>query len=165
LLSDRAVREELAIADWVAVKVDAISEDSFRRINRPMSNLNLQTIWAGLWQFRQSYSGHLAIQTMVLTDWSARDQSDYIRRMQALRPNEIQLNTPTRPRPLTHQLAARGNHPPDACPYPTKDLKRVKAEVLQRLSDRIEDTMGIPVRYPLQTQEREHHELPDKPNS
>jgi len=165
LLSDRAVREELAIADWVAIKVDAIADDSFHRINRPMPSLNLQELWVGLLQFRQIYSDHLAIQTMVLTDWSDQDQVDYIRRMQALQPNEIQLNTPTRPRPLTHQLAARGNHPPAACPYPTRQLKQVNAEVLQRLSDRIEDTMGIPVRYPLLTQEGENHETPDEPVS
>ncbi len=149
LLGDRAVREELAIADWVAVKVDAISADTFRRINRPMPTINLQEIWAGLLQFRQLYSGHLAIQTMLLTDWNEQDRGEYIRRMQALRPDEIQLNTPTRPRPLTHQLAARGNHPPNACLYPTKILKQVNAEVLQVFADRIESVIGIPVRYPL----------------
>ncbi len=155
LLSDRSVREELAIAEWVAVKMDAISADSFRRINRPMPTLKLQDIWAGLLQFRQIYAGHLAIQTMLLTPWSDRDQAEYIHQMQVLRPDEIQLNTPTRPRSLTHQLIARGNHPPDACPYPTQPLKPVKADVLQQLGDRIESVMGIPVRYPLLKQERE----------
>lgn len=165
LLSDRTVREELALADWVAIKVDTISDDSFRRINRPMPTLNLQTIWAELWQFRQIYSGHLAIQTMVLKNWSDQDQAEYIRRMQALLPNEIQLNTPTRHRPLTHQLAARGNHLPNACPYPTQQLKRVNAEVLHRLSDQIEGITGIPVRYPLLIQEEENHETPNEPLS
>jgi wyosine [tRNA(Phe)-imidazoG37] synthetase (radical SAM superfamily) len=108
LLSDRAVREELALADWVAIKVDAISDDSFHRINRPMPTLNLQEIWFGLLQFRQIYSGHLAIQTMLLTDWSDRDQAEYIRQMQALLPNEIQINTPTRPRPLAHSWQHEG---------------------------------------------------------
>ncbi len=149
LLSDRAVREELAIADWVAVKVDAISDDIFRRINRPIPVLNLQDIWAGLLQFRQIYSGHLAIQTMLLTDWSEPNQVEYIRRMQALLPDEIQLNTPTRPRSLTHQLTARGNHLPNACAYPTQSLKQVNVAVLEKLSDRIESIAEIPVRYPL----------------
>jgi len=62
------VCEELAIADWVAVKVDAISADTFRRINPPVPTINLPDIWAGLLQFRHIYSGHLAIQTMLLTD-------------------------------------------------------------------------------------------------
>ena len=49
------MREELAIADWVAVKIDAIDPDSFRRIDRPRSTINLEEIWAGLLQFRQIY--------------------------------------------------------------------------------------------------------------
>ncbi|PSB13856.1 radical SAM protein [filamentous cyanobacterium Phorm 46] len=149
LLGDRAVREELAIADWVAVKVDAISADTFRRINRPMPTINLQEIWASLLQFRQLYSGHLAIQTMLLTEWNEQDRAEYIRRMQALLPDEIQLNTPTRLCPLTHQLEARGNDLPNSCLYPTRQLKQVNAEVLQVFADRIEKLMGIPVRYPL----------------
>ncbi|MEG4116181.1 radical SAM protein [Microcoleus sp. N9_B4] len=155
LLGDRAVREELAIADWVAVKVDAISADTFRRINRPMPTINLQEIWASLLQFRQLYSGHLAIQTMLLTEWNEQDRAEYIRRMQALRPDEIQLNTPTRLCPLTHQLEARGNDLPNSCLYPTRQLKQVNAEVLQVFGDRIERVIGIPVRYPLLKPEAE----------
>ena len=156
LLSDRAVSEQLAIADWVAIKVDALATDSFRRINRPMPTINLQEIWAGLLRFRQLYSGHLAVQTMLLTDWSNQEQAEYIRRMQALLPDEIQLNIPTRPQPLTHQLEARGNHTPNVYSYPTRQLKRVNAEVLQVFGDRIERVIGIPVRYPLQKQAGEN---------
>ncbi|MEB3337447.1 MAG: radical SAM protein [Leptolyngbyaceae bacterium] len=148
LLSDRAVREELAIADWVAVKVDAVFADSLRRINRPIPTLSPQEMWAGLLQFRQTYSGHLAIQTMLLSPWNNRDQTEYIQRMQALLPDEIQLNTPTRLRPLTHQLEARGNHSPKTS-YATRQLRRVQAEVLQVFGDRIQRAIGIPVRYPL----------------
>jgi wyosine [tRNA(Phe)-imidazoG37] synthetase (radical SAM superfamily) len=156
LLGDRAVCEKLAIADWVAVKVDAVSADTFGRINRPMPTINLSDIWAGLLQFRQVYSGHLAIQTMLLTEWGEQDLEEYIRRMQVLLPDEIQLNTPTRLCPLTHQLEARGNDLPNACLYPTRQLKQVKAEVLRVFGDRIEEVMGIPVRYPLLKPEAEN---------
>ncbi|WP_019499809.1 radical SAM protein [Pseudanabaena sp. PCC 6802] len=149
LLSDPVVREELAIADWVAVKVDATSGDLFRRINHPVPAINLQEIWAGLLQFRQIYTGHLAVQTMLLAVWSEREQEEYIRQMQTLQPDEIQLNTPTRPRPLTHELEARGNNLPQACSYPAKQLKQVTTEVLKTFSDRITRVTEIPVRYPL----------------
>lgn len=165
LLHDRAVREELAIADWVAVKVDAIDADLFRRINRPMPVLDLEENWASLLQFRQCYAGHLAVQTMLLTDWSNQEQVAYIQRMQALLPDEIQLNTPTRPCPLTHQLEARGNHTPDALSYPVRQLKRVRADCLQAFGDRIERSTGIPVRHPLLKQAGENHETPDEPLS
>ncbi len=149
LLHDRAVREGLAIADWVAVKVDAIDADLFRRINRPMPILELEENWVGLLQFRQCYAEHLAVQTMLLTDWSNPEQVAYIQWMQALLPDEIQLNTPTRPCPLTHQREARGNHTPDVCPYPTWQLKRVQTAFLEAFGDRIEQITDIPVRHPL----------------
>jgi wyosine [tRNA(Phe)-imidazoG37] synthetase (radical SAM superfamily) len=149
LLTDPAVWAELAIADWVAVKIDAISADGFQRINDPVPNLDLQELWAGLYRFRQIYAGHLAIQTMLLKTWSDLEQTEYILRMKALEPNEIQLNTPTRPRPLMHQLAARGNHAPNSTPYPIRELKPVTAEVLQTFATRIEAETGIIVRYPL----------------
>jgi wyosine [tRNA(Phe)-imidazoG37] synthetase (radical SAM superfamily) len=149
LLNDRAVCAELAIADWVAVKVDATTAEAFRRINRPQSTINLPEIWAGLCRFRQLYVGHLAIQTMLLSAWSEPEQATYIQQMQVLRPDEIQLNTPTRPCPLTHQLEARGNHLPNACLYPTRQLKPVSAEVLQDFRNRIERVLRIPVRRPL----------------
>jgi wyosine [tRNA(Phe)-imidazoG37] synthetase (radical SAM superfamily) len=147
LLADPAVRAELAIADRVAIKADAITIGQFRRINRPSAEVDLTLFWSGLQQFRQCYSGHLAIQTMLLTPWSDRDQADYIARMSALLPDEIQLNTPTRPKPRQHRLDARGNQLP-ASPDPVQWLKPVRADVLQTFGDRIQATMGVPVRYP-----------------
>jgi wyosine [tRNA(Phe)-imidazoG37] synthetase (radical SAM superfamily) len=148
LLNDPTVCAELAIADRVAVKVDAISTEQFRRINRPAGEVDLIGFWSGLEQFRQCYKGKLAIQTMLLSPWSDCDQTLYIGLMYLLQPDEIQLNTPTRPKPLKHQLAARGNYPPDALPYLAQCLKPVRAEVLKAFADRIQDTIGIPVHYP-----------------
>jgi hypothetical protein len=68
--------------------------------------------------------------------------------MHVLQPDEIQLNTPTRPKPLNHQLEARGNHPPEALPYLAQWLKPISVDVLETLGDRIQTTIGIPVRYP-----------------
>jgi wyosine [tRNA(Phe)-imidazoG37] synthetase (radical SAM superfamily) len=148
LLIDPIVRAELAIADRVAIKVDAIAADQFQRINRPVADTNLTLFWSGLQQFRQSYQGRLAIQTMLLSPWSDRDQAIYISLMYALQPDEIQLNTPTRPKPLSHQLDARGNHHPDALPYFARWLKPISADILEAFGDRIQSTIGVPVHYP-----------------
>ncbi|MBD2459504.1 radical SAM protein [Oscillatoria sp. FACHB-1407] len=148
LLNQAAVRAELAIADQVSIKLDAISTDQLRRVNRPAAQVNLPEIWTGLYLFRQEYRGHLSVQTMLLAPWDEALQTRYIRWMQTLLPDEIQLNTPTRPKPLTHQINARGNHTPEQS-YPTRSLKTVDAEVLKQFGDRIESTIGIPVRYPL----------------
>lgn len=148
LLTDPSVRSALAAADCVAVKIDAVSAEQLQRINRPISGTGLVEIWAGLHLFRQEYRGRLAIQTMLLTPWSDETQGKYIRWMQALLPDEIQLNTPTRPKPLTHQLDARGNHALGSRPYEVRSLKLVEVDPLKRFAHRIQAALGIPVRYP-----------------
>ncbi|MDX2217154.1 MAG: radical SAM protein [Oculatellaceae cyanobacterium bins.114] len=150
LLNDATVRAELAIANQVSIKLDAISSDQFRRVNRPTAEMSLPEIWTGLYLFRQDYQGHLAVQTMLLTPWDEALQERYVRWMQTLLPDEIQLNTPTRPKPLTYQLNARGNHSLDRT-YPTRMLKTVDATVLKQFGDRIQSVVGVPVRYPLDT--------------
>lgn len=146
LLNDAAVREELAIADQVAVKMDAVTDDLLQRVNRPVAGIDLMTQWHGLTTFRQNYSGQLAIQTMLLSPWSEADQQLYIARMRDLVPDEIQLNTPTRPRPLTHQLEARGNHSVGDRPYAIRQLKPVSFHTLKALGDRIQHATGIAVK-------------------
>lgn len=151
LLNNPVVRAELTIADQVAVKVDAIRADQLRRINRPLMEIDLPEFWTGLQQFRAVYRGHLAIQTMLLSPWNDRDQILYMEIMQRLQPDEIQLNTPTRPKPLTHEIEARGNPSPNALPYTARWLKRVSADYLQEFGDRIQTQIEIPVRSPNQT--------------
>ncbi|OLP16689.1 radical SAM protein [Leptolyngbya sp. 'hensonii'] len=147
LLANLQVQADLAIADQVAVKIDAISGDQLHRVNRPIAGMHLVDIWTGLQQFRSRYPGILAIQTMILSPWSHSDQSTYIRLMQEFAPDEIQLNTPTRPKPITHQLAARGNDIA-ALNYPIRRLNPIRTAFLQEFGAWIYGATGIPVRYP-----------------
>jgi len=159
LLPNASVREALAIADQVAVKFDAAHTNQYHRVNRPLPELDLMTLWAGILQFRHLYSGHLAIQSMLLSPWEEQEQETYIALMQSLCPDEIQLNTPTRLKPLIHNLESRGNHYPDTQSNDSqsdhsqsdlaRSLKPVSVEVLQRFADRIQSALEIPVRYPL----------------
>jgi wyosine [tRNA(Phe)-imidazoG37] synthetase (radical SAM superfamily) len=150
LLHDANVRAALAIADFVVVKVDAIGDERLRRINRPLAGITVSKQWLGLQQFRQQYGGKLSIQTMLLQAWDEAEQAAYITQMLALQPAEIQLNTPTRPKPLQHQLVGRGNHDVSQPDYPIQVLKPVSLEVLADFSDRIQARTGIAVRYPRQ---------------
>jgi wyosine [tRNA(Phe)-imidazoG37] synthetase (radical SAM superfamily) len=96
-------------------------------------------------EFRRQWSGHLAIQTMLLASWSAADQAQYIHLMQQLQPDEIQLNTPTRPRPRQRQLETRGN---DQLAYLDRMqiLKPVSGEILQTWAKNMATATGISVR-------------------
>lgn len=147
LLGDPDVQAALSLADKVSVKLDAVNSDQLRRVNRPVMELDWQNIWTGIQAFRQGYSGHIGLQTMLLTPPNQSSQDTYIELVRSLHPDEIQLNTPTRPKPLTHQLDGRGNHTPtESRPYPVQQLKQVSGDVLQAFAAKIQDATNIPVR-------------------
>ncbi|HEY9604579.1 MAG TPA: radical SAM protein, partial [Allocoleopsis sp.] len=148
LLGNPDVRKALTLADKVSIKLDAVSSDQLQRINRPVEGITLDTIKTGIQQFRAEFSGELAIQTMVLSPWNEEIQANYIRLIQAISPNEIQLNIPKRPKPLNRQLEGRGNHTPaQERIYPVQVLKCVSASVIQELATVIQNATGIFVRF------------------
>lgn len=148
LLGDASVRQALAAADKVSIKVDAVSPDQLRRVNRPVSGVVLDELLAAAQQFRAEFSGELAIQTMILAPWDERTRSQYLQWMRAIAPDEIQLNTPSRPKPLQHELDARGNHSRDDRPYPVRTFRQVSVDEIHKFASEIGAACAIPVRYP-----------------
>ncbi|MEQ9670232.1 radical SAM protein [Coleofasciculus sp. G2-EDA-02] len=147
LLGNKDVQAALSLADKVSVKLDAVNQDQLRRVNRPVMEVDWLKIWTGIQEFRQGYPGQMGIQTMLLTPPNQPSQETYMQLVRSLHPDEIQLNTPTRPKPLTHQLDGRGNHTPtESRSYPVQQLKRVSRDVLQAFATKIQDETNIPVR-------------------
>jgi len=60
------VRDDLALADLVSVKVDTVDEGLWRRINRPHHGIGLGIILKGIEDFAQGYRGTLISETMAL---------------------------------------------------------------------------------------------------
>jgi wyosine [tRNA(Phe)-imidazoG37] synthetase (radical SAM superfamily) len=145
MLKEVEVRQALLGVDVVAAKLDALSSEQLQRVNRPVTGIDWSIIRTGLEQFRLQYKGHLAIQTMILSPWSEAEQESYIRLMQQLKPDEIQLNIPTRPKPFTHQLDTRGARGLSR-PYPVRVLKQVSRDVLTSFAARIQEATNIIVR-------------------
>lgn len=147
LLNNADVRAALNQADRVSLKLDAPNPDLLRRINRPVSDLSWESILDGLQRFRRDYRGIVDIQTMLLTPWTTAEETAYQELVKQLQPQEIQLNTPTRPKPIRHQLDGRGNHSSGDRPYAVHHLKSVSREVLQDIATRLQTAIAIPVRY------------------
>jgi wyosine [tRNA(Phe)-imidazoG37] synthetase (radical SAM superfamily) len=146
LLHDPQVRQELALADKVSVKLDGISEDLFKRINRPQANINLAEIIQGIEEFKTEFLGQLSLQTMVLSDWSEDIKNQYINLIKRLNPDKIQLNTPSRPKPLKRELEGRGNTTAkEEISYPVQVIKCVSPEILQSLAEEINQKTSIPI--------------------
>ena len=93
------VRDDLMRADWVSLKVDAVSEGVWRRINRPHKSLELAAILDGMLEFASAYGGELATETMLIR--GVNDEDDHIQELARflgqLRPAKAYLAIPTRP--------------------------------------------------------------------
>jgi wyosine [tRNA(Phe)-imidazoG37] synthetase (radical SAM superfamily) len=60
------VRAALRLADWVSVKVDAVREDAWRRVNRPPAGLSLSSVLEGIRALVDGFPGRLVSETMLV---------------------------------------------------------------------------------------------------
>ncbi len=99
LIFQHEVREVLARADWVSLKVDAVRERTWRRIDRPHGDLLLEKIVAGMLAFRRVFRGRLATETMLVD--GLNDEDDEIQTLAdilgELMPDVAYLSIPIRP--------------------------------------------------------------------
>lgn len=99
LIWQEKLRDELLEADWVSLKVDAVEEKVWRRVNRPHNSLDLNAILEGALKFSHSYQGTLATETMLAAGFNDGEESlqqvaNYLGR---LKPDVAYLSIPTRP--------------------------------------------------------------------
>lgn len=99
LLWREDVREELALADWVSIKVDALDEAIWRRVNKPHRSLSLPLILGGVRVFAEMFAGTLTTETMLVR--GLNDDEAQIRSiasfLHSLRIDKAFLSIPTRP--------------------------------------------------------------------
>ena len=93
------VRSELANADWVSLKVDAVWEPAWRRINRPHRALSLPAILDGALAFAKTFPGKLVTETMLVRGCDqdedhVREIAEFLGRLQ---PAAAYVSVPIRP--------------------------------------------------------------------
>ncbi|MGV9168965.1 MAG: radical SAM protein [Promethearchaeia archaeon] len=99
LISREDVREDLLNANWVSMKVDAVSESMWRKVNRPHGRLKHTAILQGIQEFSDIFDGELATETMLVRDLNdtpheAEKIADFL---SDVRPAESYVAIPTRP--------------------------------------------------------------------
>jgi len=99
LLWNDKVRENLSLADLVVPSLDAISEETFQRVNRPMKGLGIEKVLDGINIFCEQFKGKIYLEIMLVKN--INDSEEEIRRINQyvknLRIDKIQLNTVIRP--------------------------------------------------------------------
>lgn len=99
LLWDKDVRNNLYKSDWVSVKTDALSQDIWKRINRPQGSLRLDKILDGITEFARRFKGELTTETMLVQ--GINDDIEQIEKISdfiaGIKPNKSYIAIPTRP--------------------------------------------------------------------
>jgi len=93
------VKEDLLEADFVSLKVDAGSEDLWKRIDRPNKNLKLNNILEGITEFAKEFKGTVVSETMLIDGINYGDEfeklANFLNRLKRL--DKAYIAIPTRP--------------------------------------------------------------------
>jgi wyosine [tRNA(Phe)-imidazoG37] synthetase (radical SAM superfamily) len=93
------VKEDLLKANLVSLKVDAVSEDLWRRINRPHKSLKLNGILEGVTEFANEFKGTIISETMLIDGINYGSEfektADFLKNLKRL--DKAYVAIPTRP--------------------------------------------------------------------
>ena len=78
LIWQEDVQEDLLKADFVSLKVDTVSQDLWRRKNRPHAKLELRAILEGITAFVNEFRGTVVSETMLLDGIDRKDEVEKI---------------------------------------------------------------------------------------
>ena len=125
MLEHQSVRDALLQADLISLKLDAANDEVLRSINQPASGITLQCIVSGIKLLQKSCviaseakqsNSRLQLQIMFMPKFIKDTQylNEMIALIKDLGMRYIQINTPTRAKPLSktgeYWLDTRGNH-------------------------------------------------------
>jgi len=92
------VREDLLKLKLVSLKLDAVSENLWRRIDRPHKTLRLDKILEGMLEFRKDFDGKLVTETMLIDGITYGEEFKKIAEfLRELKPDIAYIAVPTRP--------------------------------------------------------------------
>jgi len=157
LLWREEVRADLSMADWVSLKVDAVSERVWRRLNRPHRGLSLAAIAAGMLAFREQFQGCLATETMLVQ--GVNDSDDELQALAAylasLRPDTAYIAIPTRPpaadwvAPVSEAVLQRAYHAFAERGVPAEFLIGYEGDAFAASGDAKADLLSITAVHPM----------------
>jgi len=134
LLWRKEVRQELGTADLVSLKMDAVEETAWRKVNRPNAKLAMDKVLDGAVKFSQGFQGELITETMLVK--GVNDGKSQLRAVAAflkkLQPAMAYIGIPTRP-------------PSETWVQPPDEQRLTEAhEIFSTQLDKVEYLIGFP---------------------
>ncbi|MCM8816883.1 MAG: radical SAM protein [Candidatus Omnitrophica bacterium] len=94
-ITDVSVQEEIMVMDLVSFKIDAVTQETFERINRPCCGIKIEKILQNIENFRKKFKGVFTIQSMFVEE--NMEEAQHIAEIcRKLKPDIVYLNTPLR---------------------------------------------------------------------
>ncbi|MCD6276029.1 MAG: radical SAM protein [Thermoplasmata archaeon] len=92
------LREELLSLDFISLKLDAVTEELWRRIDRPHKSLKLPEILEGMLELRKNFRGKVVTETMLLDGITYGNELENMGKfLKKLNPDKSYIAVPTRP--------------------------------------------------------------------
>ena len=87
--------EDILDFDIIDAKIDAISDETLKKMNKTFDNETLEKILFGIRKLKENFKGRLHIQIMV-THINLNEIEKIANFVNEIKPDEVHLNTPTR---------------------------------------------------------------------
>jgi len=97
LFSSPKVRAEVTKADLIIPSLDAATQSTFERTNRPHPDLRIEEIIEGLVALREEFEGEIWLEVMLVKGLNDFEVHKIAQAAKRIRPDKIQLNTVVRP--------------------------------------------------------------------
>lgn len=108
LINREDVQQELMLADYVSLKIDAISPAIWKKVDKPHKDLNLKTVLEAISLFRKQFKSKFVTETMLLN--GLNDMPDEIETIAdfiaTLQPDMAYIAIPTRPTAFNEAIPA-----------------------------------------------------------
>jgi len=98
LLSDPDIRRQLWQADLIVPSLDAVTQELFVKVDRPLAGIKIEDVINGLVALRKEFRGKIWLEVMLIK--GINDDIRHIRKLkeviERINPDKIQLNSPVR---------------------------------------------------------------------
>lgn len=93
------VQDDLLRADFVSVKADSFIKETWKKINIPHKQLDIEQIKNGILTFREKFSGKMVTETMLVkgVNDSVAELENTARAIKSFKPDTAYIAIPTRP--------------------------------------------------------------------
>jgi wyosine [tRNA(Phe)-imidazoG37] synthetase (radical SAM superfamily) len=136
LLFDQKLRKELLQADAILPSLDAASQSVFEKIDRPHSNLKIETYIQGLIDLRNEYKGNIWLEIFFLKNYNdSKEELDLLKNaILKINPDSVQLNTLDRPGTMAGLISLSKNELQEIIDYWMLPNVEIIASVQDRTS-------------------------------